>query len=483
MSQVNLHDDTPVDEADEELVAYLDGELLPEEVRTIEQRLANDSTLRNRLRELQNGWEMLDELPLASSSNTLLETTLRMAAIDGDKSLHAATNPSAWQRYSPLIWLVMATAACFVLGIAAVQARDYWHYHKQLRDLPNALHLDVYLHASDLELMMLLEEMPEWQQATQIADRLGVWNFDLVNQVQSARTKKRESLLPSLPIEAQETIRQAWERYENISDERKAAILQSAEVVAKHEDSQALLNTMDRFAAWQQTLPVEKRDQLTTGSIEERKEFIRTTLEETTRQWTRDRGRALTSDEVEVVYLAVREIARLRVDQLRNTATPEVKVTLDAVGFGRTAMEPQIEASFLRRMFDPKYSGPGRREGDSSPPPFVPQMGSSSTSIFSVLRTAAEGIRAPLRDDELYMLHSVLPDNLSDFINAAVGIPNLQEELLRSWAEESLRRTQWNRTGQTALERYQSRAPEEREAIDLMPTDRLLRSLQSENRR
>jgi len=483
MSQVNLHDDTPVDEADEELVAYLDGELLPEEIRNIEQRLANDSTLRNRLRELQNGWEMLDDLPLAASSNTLLETTLRMAAIDGDKSLHAATNQSFWQRYSPLIWLLMSTAACVVVGIAAVQARDYWRYHKQLRDLPNALHLDAYLHASDLELMMMLEGMPEWQQATQIADRLGVWNFDLINQVQAVSTKERQSLLPTLPIEAQETIRQAWERYENISDEKKASILQSTKVVAKHKESQQLLNTMDRFAAWQQTLPVEKRDQLTTGSVEERKDFIRATLEETTHQWTRDRGRALTSDEVEIVYIAVRQIARLRVDQLRQTASAEVKAILDAVGFGKTPMDPQIEAAFLRRMFDPMYNGSGRREGDSSPPPYMPSVGSSSTSIFSMLRTAAESIRKPLRDDELYMLLSVLPDNLSDFVNAAAGIPNLQEELLRSWAEESLRRTQWNRTGQTVLERYQSRAPEEREAIDLLPTDRLLRSLQSENRR
>src|SRR5690606_2215355 len=78
----NLSDDSPVDELDERLVAYLDGELEPEDRKALEVQLGRDADLRARLRTLQDGWELLDALPLATPSPVLLESTLRMAAIE-----------------------------------------------------------------------------------------------------------------------------------------------------------------------------------------------------------------------------------------------------------------------------------------------------------------------------------------------------------------------------------------------------------------
>ena len=41
----------------DELVAYLDGELPPEECRAVEERLANDDAYRQQLRDLDQAWE------------------------------------------------------------------------------------------------------------------------------------------------------------------------------------------------------------------------------------------------------------------------------------------------------------------------------------------------------------------------------------------------------------------------------------------
>ena len=47
------------------MIAYLDGELPEAEARRMERRLADEPTLRARLRELQQTWDMLDALPKA----------------------------------------------------------------------------------------------------------------------------------------------------------------------------------------------------------------------------------------------------------------------------------------------------------------------------------------------------------------------------------------------------------------------------------
>jgi len=496
MSQGSLNDDSPVDAADEQLVAYLDGELPQEDVRSVELRLTNDPVYRRRLRDLQNGWEMLDELPLPSSSAMLLETTLRMAAVDGGQTSSAGKSKSILKSISKFAWTALLVLGCFGLGMFAVGVRNYLSYQRQLRDLPTAMHIDAYLHANDVAFMKLLQEMPEWQQATKIASQLGVWNFDLIEEVQSVKPKQRETLLHSLPMESQESIRAAWERFENMSADRKQVIEDSAEIVASQPDSDQLLQTMDQFAAWRQTLPIEQRDQLENGTAEQRKSVVRKALEDTTRQWTREQGRALTDDEIETIYASVRQLGRSRIEAAKKLLDPRAIAVLDSFGFEKQQFNTQFEATFLRRLFDPKYEGPGRREGEFGPPSFGPPPASpgaqgspgalgsiGNVSSFVVLRNITESIRGPLRDDELYLLVADLPENLSVLIHDASGIPFLQEELLRSWAEESLRRMQWNRGGRTALDRYQARDSEERDTIDLLPADRLLRTLQSDARR
>ena len=51
-----------MNDLDEQLTAYLDGELSSDESKDLEQRLIDDETLRMRLAELRKSYELLDEL-------------------------------------------------------------------------------------------------------------------------------------------------------------------------------------------------------------------------------------------------------------------------------------------------------------------------------------------------------------------------------------------------------------------------------------
>ena len=63
------------------LTAYLDGELSPQERQRLEQRLANESELRQRLTLLEETWHCLDLLEQENADAEQIETTLKVAAV------------------------------------------------------------------------------------------------------------------------------------------------------------------------------------------------------------------------------------------------------------------------------------------------------------------------------------------------------------------------------------------------------------------
>ena len=61
----SLTDPQP-DPVTDEIVAYLDGELAPQDSRRVESRLATDEEFRQELNELDRAWDALDALPAAT---------------------------------------------------------------------------------------------------------------------------------------------------------------------------------------------------------------------------------------------------------------------------------------------------------------------------------------------------------------------------------------------------------------------------------
>jgi len=66
---------------EQQIVAYLDGELDAESGRRIEQRIAGDRQLRERLHQLNRTWEVLDMLDTSSVSEDFTQTTMEMVAV------------------------------------------------------------------------------------------------------------------------------------------------------------------------------------------------------------------------------------------------------------------------------------------------------------------------------------------------------------------------------------------------------------------
>jgi anti-sigma-K factor RskA len=146
------------DEAYEQLVAYLDGELDTETSRQVEQRLAEDLEYQHELRHLQRAWDLLDELPRAEVSETFTQTTVEMVALSAARELET-TEGQRVQR-GRLLWAsgvasLVAAALLSYLGWSAWLARPN---RQLLRDLPVIEAVELYRVADDVEFLRQLRD-------------------------------------------------------------------------------------------------------------------------------------------------------------------------------------------------------------------------------------------------------------------------------------------------------------------------------------
>ncbi len=148
-------DEFAADPVEEELVAYLDGELDAESARQLEERLARDTELRERLARLQATWDLLDSLPGVQADAVFTQTTMSMVALDTRR------NTGRRSLYRRLAWSAAAVAGLFLAALAGYRTIDYLASgpEQQLaRDLPVIERVDLYLVADSVEFLRRLAD-------------------------------------------------------------------------------------------------------------------------------------------------------------------------------------------------------------------------------------------------------------------------------------------------------------------------------------
>ena len=145
------------------LVAYLDGELNEAESRAIATKLTLSVTARRESEVLQKTWELLEHLPMPRASESLTQRTLtEIGRIDlAGNSLFSSASKTLRHARS-LATVLLASAACFVLGFLLV--RWVWPdpTARLVRDLPIAEHLDEYRNVGTIEFLERLDKSPEF---------------------------------------------------------------------------------------------------------------------------------------------------------------------------------------------------------------------------------------------------------------------------------------------------------------------------------
>jgi anti-sigma factor RsiW len=151
----------------EQLVAYLDGELTPDEAQHVERRLGQDESFRQLLRSLQEAWDLLDELPQPTLDDSFTQTTVEMVAVRMAEDVR--TEQHHWQRrrWTRRGLQVAGVALSLVLGFSAMRYVQNRSNRELLQDLPVIEHVDLYAEVDDLA---FLETLVDAEVFTEIAE-------------------------------------------------------------------------------------------------------------------------------------------------------------------------------------------------------------------------------------------------------------------------------------------------------------------------
>lgn len=159
MSQEDIqHDPSAGPPLEEDLVAYLDGELDAQAERRIEQRLATDPAVRQTLQELEHTWEMLDQLGADEVDVSFTQTTLEMVAVEAEAEVRQVDRDVPRRRRRLLLIQLGGITAAAVVGFLAAVFLKPDPNRQLLEDLPVLEKMDEYRQVGDIEFLRLLRK-------------------------------------------------------------------------------------------------------------------------------------------------------------------------------------------------------------------------------------------------------------------------------------------------------------------------------------
>ena len=150
----------PTDDAvlDEQLVAYLDGELDEETSRRIETQIASDPPLRERLKRLGWTWDLLGELERPDADRAFAKTTLEMVALAAEDEVRLIESEEPRRRLKRWTWAAAGLVAAGAIGFACVALFHPDPNAQLLEDLPALENLDEYRRVDDIEFLRELQK-------------------------------------------------------------------------------------------------------------------------------------------------------------------------------------------------------------------------------------------------------------------------------------------------------------------------------------
>jgi len=479
MSASTISDNAPIDPDDELLVAYLDGELQRQEQSDLESRLLTNEKLRSRLQQLQTGWDLLEDLPGSSPSMKLVESTLELVVADILKDQPTAeTNSKRWQL--PLGVLLL----CLFVGTVTYVVENtlrYNSYQQELEDLVIAGNLNALNYGGDLRLMRELSANKNWAQMIAASKEIGDISVDnAADQLTQTAASQREIALEAMTLEQMDQLNSRWDQFNRLNESDQNRIRKTAESVAAQPDSQLLLETMQAYAIWRQTLPTELRDQIESSEPSERRVALKQAIDRTYFSISRRSSMRLDEETTDWIIFSLGVILQERLDNGDAVTKAFYEDLRSMTNVFRTAEEAKQATLATMVIGGSRSKNPSiTDQSETGNPPKAKPADTKrrlpASRFFSRLERPA-----PLSSEELETIKLPLPDNALEMLEVvSMGNPLAELVTLRVWCEESLKRKFMQRfeDNLSLEERYNELPPERRDRIDLLPPEDFLREM------
>lgn len=292
----------------DELVAYLDGELAPDDCRRVEDRLAADPEYRQQLRDLDQAWEALNALPTTAVDDGFARTTIELACVAAEEDLtHRSALASAEMRSSARWWIAALVAAA-VVGFVITRTLILRSNNALLADLPVIQQVDVLPYVKDIEFLRRLSEaklLDPLVKDEPVIDR----NLTEFKSASSAPLDARREWVNSLSMEQQAELAARARIFGELknSPHEQERLRKLARDIG--EESPELQKTLVAYGQWLSRLTSGEQEQLrddlrrlsTNGQVELIQKTIRRKDEQASRHLSADDAKALHEEIVKLV--------------------------------------------------------------------------------------------------------------------------------------------------------------------------------------
>ena len=238
----------------EELVAYLDGELPPEESRRVEERLATDADYRQQLRDLDQAWEALDALPATNVDDNFARTTIEMVAVAAQRDLDQHTAQVTAAKRNRTAWWIAAGAAVAALGFAATRMLLPNPNERLIANLPVIQQVDVLSQIDDIEFLRALALQVPYEKLA--PDPVSIdREFTTWKTVSESTPVDRRAWLENLSPQEKANLAERVNRFKELekSPEKQQQLQQLRQLertIRQADDGEQLQRTLLAYGSW-----------------------------------------------------------------------------------------------------------------------------------------------------------------------------------------------------------------------------------------
>lgn len=252
-----------------DLVAYLDGELPPDEAARVEARMLADEAFRAEMQALQGTFDMLEDLPVSTVGPDFTRTTVEVAAFDARRRPSAVGIDGRRLLTAGLIFVAAFVAAAF--GFAWQRNRQLLPEREAIRDFPVVQNSVIYQKAHDVAFLRLLRENALFDPAAAdfasgevggtAASAAVDTGSDLV-AIGSLTPEQIQSRIDALSTADREDLVGKMERYEKSPGSEQQKLREIHEELLADPEGVELFRVARRFTDWSTTLPPESQTEL-----------------------------------------------------------------------------------------------------------------------------------------------------------------------------------------------------------------------------
>ena len=265
----------------EDLVAYLDGELDEPASRRIEELLATDPKVRQSLQQLERTWDLLDKLDAPEVDEKLAQSTLEVVAVAAaeDARRREAELPRRRRRQ----WLLgtaglLAAALTGFLSVALLRPDPQ---EQLLEDLPLLDNFDQYRQIDDFRFLKMLhdEGLFAEEQADDQAPDVALPDPAESVPAGASRAERRRWLETASPARKAD-LAMALERLEALDAAEQHRLRELNRQIEEDPDGQHLGEVMRRYHQWLKKLPLYRRAEVIEPPAAQRIAIIKKMQEE-----------------------------------------------------------------------------------------------------------------------------------------------------------------------------------------------------------